>query len=769
MPCARPTPSRLALAPLRAGLVLGWALGWALAGWGTAHAEPPAGGGPAQAPAAGDVAAEEPPLLPSERAPGVPLAGSTSGALRLLGPDPAAALARIPGSGSSVTPAELRKQREVTSLQDAVQSLPGVVTRTEVASGLLPSIGIRGLNPDRCEKLLLLEDGVPAGLAPYAENAAYYVPPFERMARLELLKGSGSLLHGPHTVGGVLNLLTPAIPAGREAHLRTLLGTHGYAMGYVQAGATHGTLGWLVTALAKRGDGWREHASFEAQDLLGKLRWTPSACTELTLKLGAYWQESQDTYLGLTPGLFAADPWQNPVEDDRLEVERQAGQLTLRQQLGAGWQLLANAYAASARRDWNRQDYARNTGFAPAPADTLRTVGDPGVDGGAIYLRASYGSRDRDFRFWGVEPRLVGTHALLGRPAEAHVGLRFHAEQMTDARNNRATAGAAPVTRSRDERSVDAWAFFAQERVEASTRLTLSAGLRVEAYREQRHVTVASGAPVDVRGETDHVEWIPGAGATWLLAPGHTLFAGVHRGFSPPRTAQAIASDGTDLELEPERSWEWELGVRGKGPCGPCPWLGYELTAFLYDFSNQVVPANQSGGAGTADTNAGATRHAGVEGAAQVDLVALLSGRCSPCRTGWFLDLGWTFVDSENTTAGGTYEGLELPYAPRHVGWAGLRVETPGGVGAGLVARYVGAQWSDQANTVQPNAAGTVGRIESHVTLDAMLHWRVPRSRVSATLAVNNLLDEAYVASRAPEGTFPGAPRHGYVGVEVDL
>ena len=69
--------------------------------------------------------------------------------------------------------------------------------RDEVLSGVVPNIGIRGLNPDRSEKLLILEDGVPAGLAPYSVNAAYYVPPIERMARVELLKGSGQILYGP--------------------------------------------------------------------------------------------------------------------------------------------------------------------------------------------------------------------------------------------------------------------------------------------------------------------------------------------------------------------------------------------------------------------------------------------------------------------------------------------------------------------------------------------------------------------------------------------
>jgi Fe(3+) dicitrate transport protein len=712
---------------------------------------------------------EEPPIVPVERAPGVPLEGRVSGPLPVIGEQPREALRTIPGSGSSVTQEEIRRMREVTSVQDVVKTLPGVVTRGEVASGIVPNIGVRGLNPDRSEKLLILEDGVPAGLAPYIENAAYYVPPFERMARLELLKGSGSILYGPHTVGGVLNLITPDIPTCLSGRARTLVGTHGYLLGYAEVGQTVGRWGYLVQGLGKRGDGWRDHAEFDVHDVTAKVRYQASACSDLTLKLNTYRQSSQDTYLGLTRGMFDQDAYQNPVEHDRLDVEWYSGQLTWRHQLSSCWSLLTNVYASKATRDWNRQDFARNVGFAAAPANTVATVGDTAIDGGAIYLRASYGSRDRDFWKVGVEPRLIGEHSFFGRPADLHVGARFHTEEMTDERNNRATLHSAAVTRDRDVRSVDAWALFAQERVQVTSRLSLSAGLRMEAYDEERHIQIQAGAPVDIRGTTDDVEWIPGAGFTYELGRSHTLFGGFHRGFSPPRTAQAISSTGADLELEAERSWEYELGVRGFAPVCGCEWLSYEATGFFYDFENQVVPANQSGGAGTADTNAGQTEHLGFETAFTIDATRLLTGRCDPCRTGVFLDAGYTFVDTENVTRNGTFEGKDLPYAPEHVGWLGLRVESGSGWSASLVGRYVGDQFSDQANTVAVNAPGTVGVIDDHVVLDLMLRWQPRRSALTVTLALNNLLDETFVASRAPEGTFPGTPVHGFLGLEVDF
>ncbi len=712
---------------------------------------------------------EDLPLLPSERAPGVPLEARTRVApTSVVGAVPERAVPLIPGTVHVVEVAPVLRKREVTSVQDAMRSLPGVTVRPEVGSGLIPNIGVRGLNPDRSEKMLILEDGVPAGFAPYIENAAYYVPPFERMRRIELLKGSGQILHGPHTVGGVLNLITPPLDwcdACLHGSARVVVGSDGYRMGVLDVGQRIGAWSWLIQAVGKEGDGYRDHSDFEFLDTLAKVRWAPRRGTAVTLKVDRYTQDSKDTYLGLTQGMYDEDPYQNPVRYDRLEIDWTSAQLTWEQHLAGCWDLVVQGYWSEATRDWNRQDFARNAGFAAAPGNTIETVGDTTIDGGAIYLRESYGSRDRDFEKWGVEARLLGTHSLAGRRAESQVGVRFHAETMTDERNNRTTLGADPVTAARDVREVDAWAFFAQERIHLSNRFTVSGGLRVEAIESRRRTEIAGGVPTIAEGSTDDLEWIPGAGFTWQTNRCTTVFGGVHRGFSPPRTAQAIASDGEDLELDAERSWNYELGVRGR--LGG--WFGYEVTGFYYDFQNQVVPDNESGGTSTEVVNAGETRHLGVESLVTADLTQALTGRCDRCRTAVYLDLGYTYLDTENVTPNGLFEGNRLPYAPEHQAFVGVRVEFPVGLTLSALGTYTDDQFADQANTREGSADGRRGLIGDRFLLDLKASWRIPRSRWYVSAAWTNVFDETYIASRAPEGIFPGAPSSVLVSAGIDF
>ncbi len=687
----------------------------------------------------------------------------------LFGPVPELVIARTPGAGAALERDFEIRFRAPISVQDALRGEPGVHFRDEDSIGLTPNIGFRGLNPDRSERILILEDGIPAGLAPYIENAAYYVPPFERMARIELLKGSGQILYGPHTVGGVLNLVTPEIPECTAGSVRTLVGSHGFLLGYAEAGGTWGPLGVLATVLHKSGDGYKDDSEFELQDVMVKARWTFSDSTNLTAKVNWYRQESNQTYLGLTTGLYAEDAYRNLAPFDQLDVEWFAGQLTFRHEFTSCVRLLANTYVSDATRDWNRQDFARNTGFAAAPANTTETVGDPTVDGGAVFLRSSFGSRDRYFLKWGIEPRLVVDWWLGGRAAQFEVGARYHDELMVDERNNRATFISAPVLRDRDIRRVDAISAWAQVRCPITDCFEVTAGVRMETFESKRHIVRAANVAVDIEGESRATEWIPGVGATYRIGK-HTLFGGVHRGYAPPRTSQAIDSNGDDIELEAEHSWNYELGVRSS----PCSWFDASVTGFYNDFTNIVVPDNESGGSSTENTNAGEVAIHGIEFDASLELlsVARRASCCDPidsCRSRLWLDAAYTWTKTENVTSDGLFEGNSLPYAPVSVASVGLRFETPGGFDLGAYTVYTSEQYTDQAETRAANAEGTRGLIGGRWVVDLVTGWRVPGTSIRLEGAVRNVFDERYIASRAPEGIFPGAPRHWFLGLEIDF
>jgi Fe(3+) dicitrate transport protein len=114
-----------------------------------------------------------------------------------------------------------------------LRKVAGIQVRDEEGFALRPNISIRGLNPTRSSKVLLLEDGIPLTYAPYGDNASYYHPPIDRFESIEVLKGSGQILYGPVTVGGVINYVTPNPPQRPSGHLTLTGGNRDYFNGHI--------------------------------------------------------------------------------------------------------------------------------------------------------------------------------------------------------------------------------------------------------------------------------------------------------------------------------------------------------------------------------------------------------------------------------------------------------------------------------------------------------------------------------------------------------
>lgn len=674
------------------------------------------------------------------RAPVIEVIGETSEDLK-----------GIPGSGTVVKKKDLEKKKPV-NLEQVVKQETGVHVREEDGAGLIPNIGIRGLSPDRSEKVLILEDGMPAGLSLYIEAASYYIPPIERIERIEILKGSGSILHGPQTVGGVINLITPDVPQEFLSQVQLIGGTDAYVLGRGRIGKTWNRFGFDFSFLHKQGNGFKDSSDFRVTNLTTKMRYSFSEKTNLTLKINFHNQESSQTYLGLTQALFEEDSDFNPAPDDSLKINRWDANLSLQHFFSPTLELLTHIYYSNTVRDWNRQDFSRNTDFADAPGNTVRTIGDTALDGGAIYMLSSFGSRDRNFQFVGVEPRLFFDYSAFGKEHKLQTGFRLHWEKLLDELNTTETLDADSVNQDRDTRFALAFSTFAQNTFNITDKLALIPGFRLEIYNQTRKTDREDYVDVDFENSVLEIVPIPGLGLTYQLPKETTLFSGIHRGFAPPRTSQAISSTGEDLELDSETSWNFEAGVR----TNPVPWFQFEGTFFYIYFENQVIPDSESGGASNTLTNAGETRHVGFETAASINLL----GASSNSSHLW-LKGNYTFVDAENVTDGGIFEGNELPYAPKHMLNAGLHFSKEEGFlkgfDLGFEANFISSQFADQENTEEESIDGTVGKIDSRTIFNAYARYALPSGHWDFSLLANNIFDAKYIASRAPQGIFPGA------------
>jgi Fe(3+) dicitrate transport protein len=664
---------------------------------------------------------------------------------------------RLPGS-TDVLDREDLEMSVAFNVNEALRKSTGVVVREEEGFALRPNIGIRGLNPTRSTKTLLLEDGLFLTYAPYGDNASYYHPPIERFESVEVLKGSGQIVYGPVTVGGIVNYLTPDPPEEASGSVRLLGGNRGLASGRGTFGGSIGRTSALVEGLRKQGDGARDNMNFEVDDWNLKVVSRLSAAHHVTFKGSVYREDSRITYSGLTRAEYEADPFQNPFVNDGFESLRRAA--SIKHSRASGRTLLTtHAYVSDFHRDWWRQ----SSNSAQRPNDSA----DPNC-GGMANLLTTCGNegRLRDYVHFGLEPRIRRTHTLFGRPFDLDVGARIHFEEQERLQVNggspRARAGVTVENNRRENRALST---FAQERVRLGA-FTATAGARFESIHYERTNRLAN-AGVGVTGEARVDQWVPGVGVSWEKNARFNLFAGLHRGFAPPRTEDVVSQTGGAVDLDAEKSWSFEVGAR----TAPLPGLRADVTFFRSDYENQIVPASVAGGVGATLTNGGATLHQGFEAAVRFDSGTFFDSSHNLFARASLTAVTTARVEGERTSAVSGFgavsvSGNRLPYAPETLLTAAFGYRHARGLSAQVEGVYVSSQFADDLNTAPVSQDGQRGLIPSSLVWNASVIFSPPAGRFSVFATVKNALDRVVVADRS-RGTIPGMPRSVQAGASA--
>ncbi|MDK2756921.1 MAG: TonB-dependent receptor [Blastomonas fulva] len=702
----------------------------------------------------------------------------------------------IAGSSAIVTQKDLERSR-IFNVNDALRQVAGVFPRDEEGAGARPNIGIRGLNPVRSTKVLLLEDGVPLGYAPYGDNAAYYHPPIERFTGLEVLKGAAQVRFGPQTIGGVINYITPEAPDRLSGRFTGSVGNRDTVNldGMIGGPALGGKL--LLHVNHKQSDGNRDNQALRFTDIFLKGEWELGESQGFTLKVSRFEEDSQVTYSGLTRAEFAADPRGNVFVNDDFQTERWNATLAHRWSISDAATLKTTAYYHYFTRDWWRQ--ASNSGQRPNDAS------DPAC-GGLANLLTTCGNegRLRDYDTYGVETRLELAHDGLGFGGATEIGIRYHEERQRRRQWNGDTPDArAPGTgvnagvRENNERDASAFSAFIQSRLEFG-KFAIIPGVRGEFIDfERRNLPVsvlAGGRPTGAvtapsSGEQSLDKLLPGVGVTWEIAPEVTLYGGVHRGFAPPRVEDIITAAGGAVDLDAELSWNWETGIRGDLVKG----LRGDATFFVMEFDNQIVAQSVAGGIGATLTSAGRTLHRGGELSltlssrdagwtdAETDVFARLAATwvanaryqgtriaTAPCFDG--AATGTPVATGRGPVPCGVarnVEGNRLPYAPEWLVTAAIGVEHRGFTGqVEMVSQS--SMFADDVNLVPVTPDGQRGLIGGWTQFNAAVSYGPPQGTWEVFLSARNLFDRLYVVDRA-RGVLPGQPFMIQAGVTFRL
>jgi Fe(3+) dicitrate transport protein len=675
---------------------------------------------------------------------------------------------QLAGTASRLLPRDV-EEIDAIGTQELVTRAPGVYGVVDDGMGNSRiSVGIRGLEPRRTERVLVLEDGIPIQPAPYVFAPMYYNPPSERIAEVEVLKSSGAIKHGPQTMGGVINYITSRPRQTFGGSMQVTTGMNGFAslFGELQGWGSE-TVIPEVQLLLKRGDGFRENNDFKQFNGTFKLNILPDTSRALYVKGNVNFERTNATYSGLTPYSFHADPTFNPKPHDIYEVFRTSLDLIYDTEISGRLNGTTKAYFNRFHRPWWREKdvFVRASEYDPDRPEDINPV--PWYTSGNL-IRVGGGEENagniRTFYVAGLEQRYRFDHRAFGGSARLEAGARVHWERFMDNRK----VGDAPGVRdgvyfTGDPDDPSTLTIVGQSHHYETTALALHAlenislgpfrvepGVRVEVFEQERINRLQDSR---YRDKTSAV-LLPGFGVNYRFGS-FNVFGGIHRGYTPPSSAtlkivnfEADRDTGEGLDLRSEKSWNSEAGLRGQ-----LPWVEFETAAFHLYIEDLV-------GGRTVFQNLGRVQNYGLE----------LSGSLRGSRLAPFLpdlNVSYTYLQTEilqgrinSAQKAGNVEvdisGNELPHAPRHTLTAGIDRELPFGLSLRLDMRRASRMYTDLENIEETSNRGDMGPVPGYTIFDASTAYELPRG-LSLRVTAKNLFDRVYIGSRLHSN--PGQPQ----------
>jgi Fe(3+) dicitrate transport protein len=635
---------------------------------------------------------------------------------------------KIPGAVTVVT-AEDIDRLQPRSTEDVLRRVPGVHIKGEEESAVVTNIGVRGLTAGDY-KTLVLEDGVPIQPGLFVGNSRYYNPRIQRMEGVEVLRGAASLRYGPNTIGGVINFQTKTPEDGALVSAR--VGSWNTYETTVELGASprSGDARFGLVATRADSDGFMDK-DYGMTDAMVKAGMAVGDDQHLGVKFAYYRNTANISYRGIFPDAFEAGARFNPAPDDFFLTGRTSFDLNHEWEISPSARLETLAYVSETYRDYWR--------FATVNGAATTT----NADGFRVWNYSdNVNGNNRAFSRVGAETRLFLNHSAFGVAGEAELGLRLMQEEMEDVtvlavrgRPRSPDPGRGGVSSDRLD-SADSMALFAQNRFDIDDRLSITAGLRVESYEQERKNRRSTAAA----DSFDNTEVMPGLGATYALNDKAQLFGSVYRAFAPPLVGSVLGSGDTPTEAE--KSVNIEFGVRGSNGA-----LSYSATVFQMDFSNQVDP----GVSGIRAPNEGSAMHRGLETAFGYDF-----------GNGLRLDGNFTWIpeaDFREDRPGEALKGNRLAYSPERMANLSLAYER-GRLQTALLFNHTGEQFGNGMNVreLTVDSTGTWGGlIPSYSTADFTASYEVTE-QLSISGAVKNLTDKDYIAGLR-QGIYVGPER----------
>jgi Fe(3+) dicitrate transport protein len=671
---------------------------------------------------------------------------------------------------------------QYTDVQRALKQVSGVYVREEDGMGLRPNIGLRGTNPDRSKKIVLLEDDVLIGPAPYSAPAAYYTPNMNHVERLDVYKGFSAAHIGPNSVGGAINYVSSQINEtnlrnysqltyGSFNSLNTKLGSSGpLSFGsYLIEGSFLGTDGF------KKIDGGAS-TRVSKSEILGKVKWDISKGSQtqnLEFRVGLSFEDSNETYLGLSREDFNSNPYRRYSASalDNMSWNHQKYQVRHTLQISETGLIQSTAYRHNFNRTWNRVDRFRDNSAGrslsnilnnPASEPIFYDILTGNLDSSAVGSNGELflANNKREFYSQGIQSKYTDEFSLNLKSGmlkiEPEVFARVHQDQIfrDQTSNNYEMSGGELIAigdpaqqTNLETQTTTAFTFSALSKLTYKS-LILTPLLRLESvsYNFKNDITPASNS------KSTNLAVIPG------MSFFKRLTSDLSVGTSYNRAASLAGLSATGDEVK-ETADNYELLFKYLNQDIK---LQADATAFYTDYQNITGTCTVSGGCtsgGNVAFNGGAANIYGLEaGMAKGFFLGAIYIPIGLNLTYLNATFASDFLSSSPEWGqGNVQKGDRLPYIP----------ELQYTLTFGAEYKNFGSEFSYTSQTKVYDQSVQANRItiDDFSFLDLAGYYKVSEA-LKINYKISNIFDSEYAVAARPFGLRPGQPRAMQIGLK---
>ncbi len=594
----------------------------------------------------------------------------------------------IPSSVTIITAEDIASS-QVRSIVEVLDAVEGVYFRSTSGDPTQAEISMRGFGENSHGRVLVLLDGRKLN-QPDMAGINWTMIPVDNIERIEILRGSHSVLYGDYAVGGVINIVTKKSAKEPSGAIKTQFGSYGYNEQRASFAGSKDALSYSAAFERNQSSGYRDNSAYLSLGGAASLNYDLSDEHSLRLSVN-YNSLKQELPGGLTYEQMKANPRQSVNPND--DAEKKVALLDL------GWSgAISDSLLSEASLFFgNKETDTDMTSWYSFSEGTINSIG--------FTPRFILDAEPFDKK----NKLLFGVDVYYDRLSLDRYASSTHSDKTGDATLNKQTIGG-----------------YLKDEFSLTDKLQIGAGARIERCHISAEETVGKLQLLD-QGITHNEKALE---ATLLFKPVDDvkLFAKAGSVYRFPFVDEQVSYIGYQTDklyqnVDSEYGYDYEAGFDAKLPYD----INMGVTAFRLDMHDEIAYNAET----YRNENLDDTRHQGIETYASSRVFEKL-----------FLKATYTFTKAEFVS--GSFDGNDVPLVPRNKVTGLVSLDLWGHFAVSAKINYVGSQYlgGDNANTGR--------KLDDYITFDTALKYTPPITQkifMEGMVGVDNLFDEKYATT----------------------